>query len=162
MSECTIPTGKRRTAHLALLHVDLNDRINHLKQIWKQMEHKTTKSQPSPNRLTPMQHKAKEQIAQQQRNQPTKTPHKRTTQHNKIRKTTHQKFIERRAKKHPEIIPLHAPPMNFYQPNRPFESRQATYTEDRQRLEGCHQLLFQMENKQTKTLLLKHKNIVSN
>lgn len=148
MSECAIPTGKRRTAHLAILHVDLSNRINHLKQIWKKMEHETTTPQPSPNRLTPMQHKAKEQIDQQQRNRPSMAPRKRTTQQNKITKTKHQKFIERRAKKHPEIIPLHSPPMNFYLPNRPFESRQATYTEDRQRLEGCHQLLFRYQNKQ--------------
>lgn len=143
MSDYTYTTGKRRTAHLNILHVDLSQRINHLKHIWKKMETTQAQIQPAPNSLSPMQQTAKNQIKQQQT--PKRSKPKKVEK--QIQRTKHQKFIERRAKKHPEIITLHSPPMNFYQKNRPFESRPASYTEDRQRLEGCHQLLFKLEQK---------------
>lgn len=140
--------GKKRIAHLPQFQVDLNHKIQRLKTIWNQFEKTPTPHQTQ--NLTPMQHKAHERIKKQQLHHTpqTKTPQVKTTpvsEHNKL-----QKFRERRAKKIPETLPYHAPPVQFYYPNRSFESSQAYYTEDRTRLEACHKLQIQKENNQTK------------
>lgn len=135
---------KKRTAHLPLLQVNLQHKLQRLKTIWKDFE----KTPPAKqiNNLTPMQAKAQDRIKNQQNSNPAK-PITQKPKPNRPKKTSHQKFIERRAKKHPEIIAQHAPPIHFYHANRPFESRPASYLEDKNRLEGCHHLVFKFENK---------------
>lgn len=144
MSDYEIPTGKRRTAHLPAHHIDLRQKLNHLKTMWKPKEHSSPNIQQPQNSLTPMRNKAKELIIKQQQTSITTNHHSNKPKRPTIT-TNREKFLERRAAKHPETITQHAPPMTFYYANRSFESRQAYLTEDRQRLEGCHQLLLKQE-----------------
>lgn len=149
-----MPTGKRRTAHLTILHVDLSQKLNRLKTSWKQKENNSPNAQQQPNLLTPMKTKAKDQIMKQQQKPTTKANNQQSNKSKRATpRTNREKFLERRAAKHPEIIAQHAPPMTFYHANRPFESRQASYTEDRQRLEGCHQLFYRQQQKEEKYLI---------
>lgn len=157
MNEHDIPNGKKRTAFLPLLQVDLTAKLNRLKLALKATKKANTKDkqkQPLTTlNLTPMQIIAKEKISREQTpiNRPTqkrssrdqtskKGPNQQRTKQHEITKSAHERFLKQRAKKHPEINPYHAPPMDFYYANRPFESRTAIYTEDKNRLEGCHQI----------------------
>lgn len=146
MSQDDFHMGKKRTAHLPILQVDLRSKLQRLKTRWKESKEANLNPRAPSTHLSLMKQKAKELISKQQLRTPAKQqqparvrklPLRRTKA---VGKTQHQKFMQRLAKKHPEIIALHAPPMTFYHPNRSFESRPALRTEETFRREEIHRL----------------------
>lgn len=165
MNEHFTTTGKRRTAHLPNHKVDLSTKLNRLKLAWRSKENTnpnvTIHNVKKPLNLTPMQTKAKQLINKQQLPKRPPSQHK-TKQRQAPTATKHDTFMERIAKKHPEILANNPPPMHFYLANRPFEAGNASYIEDRNRLEGCQQLFFNLTlkyNKKKKMLVNKNTNV---
>jgi hypothetical protein len=84
-----------------------------------------------------MQTTAKDQIIQQQR-----TPEQKAKSRRKPGTSTkrYRQPAKKRTNKHPERIADNPPPIHFYQPNRPFESRSATKHEEGIIAEGLFEL----------------------
>lgn len=133
---------RKRRAHIAKHPINLQHKLSSMKEkLRDNIKHSPTLH---PTENSRMKQVAIDRIFKQQTNiqkeAPPKQPVEQETNFKDAQYKKYQIFLERQFKKIPEIIPHHAPPMSFYWPNRPFESRPATNREETIRLEARHQI----------------------